>query len=423
MDVSKSAKSQYTENHMILFGFFHELGGDLYIKDPSNDINGQWIIQMDGTYYDENGILNNVRNHGRNISFDNLDAYFLDDPTIIAKFRSKYEQLKAIYFSYIKIARVSIMDQLEKILGYTEIEIPFKDYEGRVYLIRYNGEMRIMRIFDSGEMSPTSPEDLVAIHRQFSALEICPHVYASGIIYPVNGGQASVYIVMDYVPMTLDKIEDKRDQAYAIREAIKICYKITSLGYFGIDDHAGNFLYDQTRRKVYAIDFAQLTKTPTEYTIFRGKIRNLEPTIDPQENNQVLHDIEQLLVSNNADNYLNYFLRANFDQITNGNIILILAPINAALDRLSAKTNKSLEQILGTPEGKSVLENSLGSIPIQQTGTTYSAINGASYGNKPDDLNLLRIKSKATSENVTVYVVDAIIYMPGQIEKLTAVKV
>jgi hypothetical protein len=131
----------------VLLGFFQEVGGELFIKNPSSEIDGPWIILMDGVYYDENGVLNDVRSHGRDISFDDLDRYIPTDPITIAQYRSKFERVKSAYFSYTKIAWMSILNQLEKILGYTEIKVPFADHEGRIYLIRYNGEMRIMRLF------------------------------------------------------------------------------------------------------------------------------------------------------------------------------------------------------------------------------------------------------------------------------------
>lgn len=265
----RTKPSDVAENHSVLYEFFQTVGGDLFIRNPNDTLNGPWIIEMDSTYYDENGPLRDIRTTGKNISRADLKKY------VVPCNSQKFDVLKGIYWTYAKEAHDSILEQLKAVLNYTELSVPFPDYDGRVYMIRYEGELRILRIFDPGEIAPSSPDEIVDIHRLFSEKEICPHVYASGILYPAQGGQAYVYIVMDYIPMTLRSIPNKQTRLLVMREAIKVAYKIQALGYYEIDNHAGNFLYDPETNKVYAIDFGQLTKTATKNNKFDGKIRDM----------------------------------------------------------------------------------------------------------------------------------------------------
>lgn len=274
--INETSMIMNNENHLVLFEFFQTISGEMFIKGQDDNINGPWIVKIYGRYYDDNGILTNLRNHGRDISMEKLADMINYKDGVTEEVKSKYNSLTKIFFGYQTLANQSILNQLERILGYTEITSPLEAHEGRIYLIRQNGELRIMRLFDPSEVDPNSPEDLIAIHHQFSDLGITPHVYASGVVYPENGGQGTVYVVMDYIPTTLRDISDRQEQIDAVRQAIRIGYEIESLGYYGIDDHAGNFLYDPATRKVFAIDLAGLTRTPNQSNQFSGKIRDLD---------------------------------------------------------------------------------------------------------------------------------------------------
>ena len=149
-------------------------------------------------------------------------------------------------------------------------------------------------------------------------------------------------------------------------------------------------------------------------------------------NDSLIYEIEQFLVANGTStNYLNYFLKSRYPLITNGTIKVILAPIDAALVRLSTRTNKSLQDIFALPEGIIILDNSLSPTklslidPVQPLDPSlpripfYTAINGTTYGLKSADLQKLKVAAGEFFNDLYVAIVDAIIFTPDQLEKLT----
>jgi len=147
-------------------------------------------------------------------------------------------------------------------------------------------------------------------------------------------------------------------------------------------------------------------------------------------NDRLLYEIEQFLIFNGANNYFNHFLKSRYQQISNGQIKVILAPIDAALTRLASKTGKSMDQIFVLPEGISILENSLSAKPLPLTDPiqplninlprtpVYTAVNETTYGLKLADLKQLKLVAAKKWNEFSINIIDAIIFMPSQIEKL-----
>lgn len=132
-----------------------------------------------------------------------------------------------------------------------------------------------------------------------------------------------------------------------------------------------------------------------------------------------LYQIEQFLSQNGASSYLNYLLQFYRDSIVRGEIRVILAPVDPALQRLVDRSNKSLDEIIAIPEGRSILDNFLSATPLNTVKPIYLAVNGSTYGNTLAELQT-NLKMKATSRigNIDVATIDGIINMPGQLDKL-----
>jgi hypothetical protein len=265
------------ENHYVLHGFMMTVGGELYFRyEDDTDLNNHaWIVLMDGTYFDHLGALSDIGGHGKLIT-NLVEAIQL--PAISDEDRHRYSQslarLTEIYFQHVQITNAYV----NKIL--TEKYGPFiplsEDTVGRVYTISYHGQTKILRIFDFGEYTPRSAEEFLATNLELASAGIAPRILDRGIISPENGGQKIVYIVMDKIPLTLRQINDRQEQQAAIQQAIALGYRMNDLGYYKIDNHAGNFLYDPESRRVYAIDFADLVRVPTATNRFPGFIRDLQ---------------------------------------------------------------------------------------------------------------------------------------------------
>lgn len=132
---------------------------------------------------------------------------------------------------------------------------------------------------------------------------------------------------------------------------------------------------------------------------------------------RLLYEIEQFLIQNDASDYLHYFLKSMYPRIILGEIILIFAPIDAALQRLVDRSGKSLEEIANLPEGKDILMNFLSSGSVQLTSPVYTAVNGSYL---PSIENLYKLNSIASIQlgNLYIETVNGVINMQGQLDRL-----
>ncbi len=114
--------------------------------------------------------------------------------------------------------------------------------------------------------------EIIQRYLHLSKMDLTPHVYLWGTVKEKSNlgekynlteqnrnDKCYGYIVTDYIPMTITNIKDIHEQDIALRKAIQVAYKIESLGYFNIDSHGGNFLWDPKLKKAYAIDLGDLT--------------------------------------------------------------------------------------------------------------------------------------------------------------------
>ena len=94
-----------------------------------------------------------------------------------------------------------------------------------------------------------------------SKLGLTPYVHTHGQteIY----GVTFLYILTDYVPLTLKDVTDLELKNDLLKRALCIIYAIRGMGYYNQDIHDENFLYDNINDKVYAIDFTDITLNNT----------------------------------------------------------------------------------------------------------------------------------------------------------------
>jgi len=127
------------------------------------------------------------------------------------------------------------------------------------------------------------------------------------------------------------------------------------------------------------------------------------------ENDRLLYEIEQYLINNRASDYLHYFLQFNYDMLMEKGVTRILAPVDAALQRLVDRTGKSLEQISNLPEGIDVFNNFLSSTPFHDKYPVYTAINGTIYGKTAEDLKRLKPSGSNKFGEIEIWIIDGII--------------
>lgn len=145
----------------------------------------------------------------------------------------------------------------------------------------------------------------------------------------------------------------------------------------------------------------------------------------PQSNTRgerFFHEIEKYLLGNGAYIFLHLFLRRVADRIKSGEIIEIYAPIDAAFERLSTASGKTIEQITSNQEGLDILTNHVSSIPLNLSDDgwpLYIAINGTTFGTQLTDLNLLEPTDNGVLfGRITVTTINKVILGPGQLDRL-----
>lgn len=127
------------------------------------------------------------------------------------------------------------------------------------------------------------------------------------------------------------------------------------------------------------------------------------------------------LKSNGASLFVDYYLEPRRTQILSDNIILILAPIDQAIERLSTVSGKSIEEISLLPEGINILTNHLSSTHLNRKGDglpVYVAVNGSFYGKTPEDLQKLKPITNTRIGNISLVVVGGGIIFADQMDQL-----
>jgi len=154
--------------------------------------------------------------------------------------------------------------------------------------------LRVFTPNDLGGEGPNQISDLdrdaakmLNIQRLLSDKGLTPQIRMSGMMLPSKEYSTKypfVYIVQDYIPRTLEQVHKdykiggvsgQKMESY-IDNAIAVCYEIQSLGYFNLDCHGGNFMVDESKGIVYAIDFSDLTIIYKKGREFKGKIGGIK---------------------------------------------------------------------------------------------------------------------------------------------------
>lgn len=131
--------------------------------------------------------------------------------------------------------------------------------------------------------------------------------------------------------------------------------------------------------------------------------------------------IKDFLFANGASDYAVLYLPSVYNDIVNGNIKVIFAPIDEALGRLAKAVGKPIDDMAKIPEGKYILNNSISYAGLNKSGyPVYMAINGVKYGNTVADLNKLDSRSAMKFGNISVAAINKVIADPDQIDKLKA---
>jgi len=115
--------------------------------------------------------------------------------------------------------------------------------------------------------------------------------------------------------------------------------------------------------------------------------------------------LERFLVDNGAADFFYLFLERYYSEIENGEIVVILAPVDGALKRLEDVSNRSLEEIVNSEEGVDILNNHISSQELN-------------IGDWIDNLEELDPVASTMINDLLVIVIDKIIYFESQLERL-----
>lgn len=129
-------------------------------------------------------------------------------------------------------------------------------------------------------------------------------------------------------------------------------------------------------------------------------------------------EVEKLLLANGCTLFLQNYLIRYYSSIEDGSVKLIIAPIDAALNRLTNYTNKTLNEIVDSPIKFNVLYNHLSQeLPNINFPVAYDNIDG-----EPISLALFnKLKILGTFQLATdlmVLIVDNVIYLNNQLNDL-----
>lgn len=123
----------------------------------------------------------------------------------------------------------------------------------KVNTIEYEGKEKILLLINEYEVFSTL--DIVEdIYTKLSKLKLTPLAHNYGRFVVDNN--EFLYLITDYVPLTLAKIGNKQLKNDLLRRALIIAYAIHGMGIYKQDLHDENFLYDDINDKLYAIDFS-----------------------------------------------------------------------------------------------------------------------------------------------------------------------
>jgi hypothetical protein len=134
---------------------------------------------------------------------------------------------------------------------------PIKDLSGnKIKLVMHEGQYKVLLIIDEDFVSNSSLNVVEDVYVTLSKLVLTPLVLKHGRLkfYDIE----FLYLLTDYVPLTLSQIEAGPFKNELLKRALVIIYAIHGMGYCNQDLHDENFLYDNLNDRVYAIDFTDI---------------------------------------------------------------------------------------------------------------------------------------------------------------------
>lgn len=152
--------------------------------------------------------------------------------------------------SFLSLMELDALTKALKLSGSSLIKIVERP---KINLIKYKEEEKILLLVDGFDRSL---EEVEKIYISLSKAGLTPTVHNSGRFdcHGIN----FLYLITDYIPLTLSKIEDKQLKNELLKKALAIIKFIHKMGFINQDLHGENFLYDDMNNKLYAIDFTEV---------------------------------------------------------------------------------------------------------------------------------------------------------------------
>ena len=208
-----------------------DINGKLYIKYRNNLFNSKGHIGLFDDYKPNLYILTKDKINKMIEYVNSLGSY--DDRMII---------------NILDGFDINISNELNIIFKLTNTTF-IKNLSGnKVNLVNYNNEHKILLIFDEFIVENSSFDVVENLYITLSKLELTPYVITHGR-YKIRGVEF-LYMLTDYVPLTIADVKDLKLKNNLLKRVLIIIYALRGMGYYNLDMHDENFLYDNLSKKV-----------------------------------------------------------------------------------------------------------------------------------------------------------------------------
>jgi len=235
-----------------------------FLGEPYQDNDGKLFVVYQNNLFDANGWVGVLSEYEDLLHWpDSKEEAKIDSYMYLLKKRD-YDTTK--FREIIEDFERSIQTSLDEIYQLTNTQFIRYIQEDKIRLVRENGRERVLIVVQD-VIDP--PLDMIEeIYVTLSDLGVTPFVYQHGQIDIY--GNLFLYLLTDYLPLTLRQVTDTSLKNDLLKRALMIAYAIQGMGYCNQDLHDGNFLYDQNKDKLYAIDFMDLTPCDSSTNKIRG---------------------------------------------------------------------------------------------------------------------------------------------------------
>lgn len=216
--------------------------GKLYVKHMNN------IFSDDGNY----GQYKNIKNILTELSIEELNNLkdFGESSQSYENFEPKFNAKHV--FDFTDLVSNSAF---KKSLNLTKSSLIREIQSPKINLVKYKNKEKVLLL--TSEFGVESVLDVIEeVYVTLSKLGLTPFVYEHGQ-FDINGVQY-LYLITDYVPLTLGEIKGSELKNDLLKRALVIAYSIHGMGYYNQDLHDENFLYDEITDKLYEIDFTDI---------------------------------------------------------------------------------------------------------------------------------------------------------------------